>query len=396
MLSLAPVLASLLACLPAAAQDDGGPIGQAQASAADTAGLHLKKVWQIVRRSAPDAQLVQISGKVDASGAVFCSALAPFQDGWRFTFFSPKTQEYYLMAECKGAPAGPLKELRDALAAPLLPIEGAFLDSDEVLRALAKAKIPLDPAVYKLSPKRPYLMKLSALNDPHFKGTKPVLWTVILGRSSYQVDALKRGLFDPRHYGVDPEELMSEEEKAQLEANLKARPKKNKRNYTALADFEAVIAHARKKHPGSELMAIEGFVDAWGGSPCLGPGDGWAYYFLNQKTKAIAVVFACKGDVGPGAASFIPVSSEANQPLAGLSVDSDVIIDQLLRKQPSVLNEGMGRNFTRHGTLRLMNYRKPPLTEPAFAEMTQLWLLELGNTRYTFDAKNGRLLQMRE
>lgn len=393
---LLAALALLLACRPASAQDEGGPLGQAAPAALDTAGLHLKKVWQLVRRTAPDAQLVQISGKVDASGAVMCSSLAPFQDGWRFTFYSPKTREYYLMAECKGAPAGPLKELRDTLATPLLPIEGAFLESDEALRVLAKRGISLDPAHYKLSPRRPFTLRLGAFDDPHFKHPKPVLWTVIIGRSSWQVDALKRCLFDPRHYGVDPEELLSEEEKAQLELNLKARPKKGRRNTTALADYEQVMAYAAKKHPGTELMAIEGFVDAWGGSPCLGPGDGWAYYFFHPKNKNMAVLFACKGDVGPGAASFIPVTQEANQPLGGRSVDSDVVIDQLIRKQPSVMNEGMGRNFTRHGTLRLLNYRQPPMSEPAFAEITQFWILELGNTRYTFDAKNARLLQMRE
>ncbi|MBI5243518.1 MAG: hypothetical protein HY922_07510 [Elusimicrobia bacterium] len=362
----------------------------------DTAGAHLRRTWQIVRRSAPDARLVEISGKTDSSGTVQCNAFAPFQDGWRFTFHSQKTQEYWLMADCRGRSAGPLKELRDTQARPLLPIEGAFADSDEALELLASFGVSLDPRKYKVPPKRPFTMKLSALNDPHFPSVKPVLWTVSIGRSSFLIDALKRVQFDPTLYGVDPEDLLPPEEKARLEANLAQRPKKRPGTFTALSDLEKARALAGRKYPGSQLMAIEGFVDAWGGSPCVGAGDGWAYYFLDPATSGFAVLFACKGDVGPGAVTRVPVDAARHQPLGDRFVDSDAIADKLLAKQPDAMHEGMGRNYTRHGTLRLLNYKAPPYSDPALSRTTLFWVLDLGSTRYTFDARSGRMLQAKE
>jgi len=383
------------------AQDQGGPLTGSSdggpAGAPDTAGLHLKLAWQLARRKRPDAQLVQISGRTDASGRVLCNSFAPFQDGWRFTFFSPKTGEYLLMAECDGKPAGPLQEIRDEKAPPLLRIEGSFIDSDEALKALAAAGVSLDPRKYKVPPKRPFSLKLAVLADEHFAEARPVLWTVSIGNSSFLVDAVHRAQFDPRLYGVDPDDLLSEEDKAQLEANLAKRPEKKKaRVHSALSDYDKVMEFARGKYPGSELMAIEGFVDAWGGSPCIGPGDGWAYYFFPPKKSDASVVFACKGDVGPGSAAYVPVDRAKNQPVSGRFVDSGVVIERLLKKQPDAMNESLNRQYVRHGTLRLLNYKAPPYPEPAFSELTMFWVLELGNTRYTFDARNGRLLFVRE
>lgn len=382
---------------PASAQEQGGPLTQgAVEERPDTAGLNLRQAWRLVRRSAPDAQLVEISGKTDSSGTVQCSTFAPFQDGWRFTFYSPKTKEYFLMADCRGRSAGPLKELRDAQARPLPPVEGSFIDSDEALQVLDSVGVALDPRKYNVPPKRPFTMKLAAYDDPRFPPAKPVVWTVSIGRSAFLVDAVQRARFDPLLYGVDPDDLLPAEEKALLDANLAKRPKKRPGTFTALADMEKARALAAKKYPGSQLMAIEGFVDAWGGSPCLGAGDGWAYYFFDPATSGFAVLFACKGEVGPGTTVHIPVTPERHQAITDRFVDSDVIADKLLGKQPDVMHEGMGRNYTRHGTLRLVNYKTPPFSDPALSKVTMFWVLDLGNTRYTFDARSGRMLQAKQ
>jgi hypothetical protein len=108
------------------------------------------------------------------------------------------------------------------------------------------------------------------------------------------------------------------------------------------------------------------------------------------------VLFSCKGRVGPGSSGSVPVSSARHQGIDGPFVDSTRVLDELLRRDPSAMNETLNRPFSRSATLRLVNYRLPPYREPAYARTTQFWELQLGRAGYTFDAKSGRLLFIRE
>ncbi|MFA6028766.1 MAG: hypothetical protein WC969_02805 [Elusimicrobiota bacterium] len=391
--------ALLLLALPAAsapAPTEAGPIEEeAPAEVPDTAGAGLKEVLRRARLSRADARLVSISARTTASGTVLCDPTAPFQEGWRFSLYSKSARKFLLLAECAGAVAGPLEEMRDSEILQR-PIEGSFIDSDEAMRVLSAQKVSLDPKEYRVVGKRPFSLKLSSIEDQRFPDPKPAVWEVTVGSSRFTVDAGKAGLFDPAAYGLNPEIFLPDEEIAKREANLKQRPKKGKRNATARTDYDKVMAFAGKKYPGSRLMAVESIVDSWGGSPCVGPGDGWAYYFAYPDRKDFAAIFSCLGDVGVGASPNIPVSKETHQPLEGRFVDSDVILDGLLKLQPGSMNEGLGRNYTRLGTLRLVNFKKAPFRDPALSQVTLFWVFNLGNSRYTFNARDGRLVDTRE
>ena len=229
------------------------------------------------------------------------------------------------------------------------------------------------------------------LEDPEYP-RKPVLWTVGAGGKNMRLDAVHGGTLDPSRYGVDLEAAAERREKPLQERRLAARPKK-KGVYTALADMDKVQHFAEAKLRGSKLMAVEGFADAWGNSPCVSPSDGWSFYYHHPKRGDFAVVFACRGEVGMGPPATVPVDPSIHQPLSGKAVDSSAVFDELIRRRDGVMNEGMGRNFTRIGTLRLVRFGEPPFPGARTAEF---WVLDIGTAQYTFEASTGRLVRAKD
>ncbi|MEK7744506.1 MAG: hypothetical protein AAB578_08985, partial [Elusimicrobiota bacterium] len=337
------------------------------------------------RRTYADAALVGITGWADAEGSVVCSPSSPFQDGWTYSFFSPSQRQYLMVASCLGKLAGPVREMRDKNASPPAPIKGSFIDSDEAVGGALDAGLP------EARGKRPFSLKLSVLEDPEYP-RKPVLWTVGAGGKNMRLDAVHGGTLDPSRYGVDLEAAAERREKPLQERRLAARPKK-KGVYTALADMDKVERFAQDKLRGSKLMAVEGFADAWGNSPCTSPSDGWSFYYHHPKRDDFAVVFACRGEVGMGPPATVPVDPSIHLPLSGKAVDSGAVLDELISRRDGVMNEGMGRTFSRIGTLRLVRFREPPFSGARTAEF---WVLGIGMSQYTFEASSGRLVRAKD
>jgi len=357
----------------------------------DTAGTNLTKAWTRARSKYPDALLMAISARTDASGSVLCDPNLTIQSGWRYTFFSRKADAIVVVAECHGRLAGPMRQFmaRD-WDRTKLSIKGRFIDSDFTLKLLKRSGVSLNPEDHKTGGKRPFSMSLARMEDVRFK-RQPLLWSIEIGKSSYLVDAVKKEIFDLRKYVKEGVLTAS----TSAVSALALRPKREN-VYTVNSGLDTVLSYAKRKFPGARLMAIEGFVDAWGSSPCTGAGDGWAYYFYYPRTKGFTAVYDCQGDIGPGPSQYVPVNLSLHKPLSKPFVDSSEIVDTLLTQNPSLMNEGMGRRYTRHGTLRLLNYRSSPFTTRGLWKTMLVWHLTLGRTTYRFDARRGIFIDVIE
>ena len=380
----------------------------------DTAGTFLKAVIQAVRQEYPDAELVGISGRTDVTNSALCEKDRPADDGWYYHFFSKAAENTYLLiTECQGYVVGPMKEMVEPWQKRnVQAIGGKFIDNDEALRSLAEAGVAVDPVSAGLSGKRPYSFSLLHVEDDRFKDN-PIFWQVRLGNSAYMVNAGTRkverdvkiryetaegagagdGPSSGAGYGA------SEGGAAAISRGgpPRARPRKGK-GYTALTDLEKVKDFARQKLPGGVLMGIDGLVDSWGHCECFGPGDGWAYYYYSPQTRSIETVFACKGELTLTQSTYIPVSLTLHKGLpSGTStfIDSDKALDGLLTDRDSVMNEGMGRYYSRRVPLRLMQYRSSPFSTPELWSATFMWQAEIGQTMYYIDARTGKFLSER-
>jgi len=380
------LLASLLA--------SASPGFAAEAAAVkDTAGSSLKAVWSQALRKYRDAVFISVSGKTGPQGVVRCRKESPFQQGWRYTFYSPKEEKFVMLAECRGAIAGPLVQMRSKSESWRYPISGSFIDSDRALTTLARAGFDLDPKEHGGVGKRPYTLQLYRLEAPRFKDP-PVVWRIKIGQQNLLIDAVKNERFDPSRYGETTYAVMSATEPLIAEA-LNTRPKRAG-VYSAFTDLTKVMEYRKAHFPQGSLMAVEGFVDAWGGSPCTGPGDGWAFYFYVPRLRNYEAVYACNGYVGPGPTRYIPVDLNLHEPLRGDYIDSDRAIDSLLVAQGDIFNEGLGRNFSRTGTLLLRRYRTSPFTAAGLWKIRLLWEISMGRRRFRMDAETGRLLDVSE
>ena len=357
-----------------------------------SAGAHLREVWAQARGKYPDAKLISITSATGAEGRARCSPTAPFQNGWRFTFYSPSADEFAMMGECGGKIAGPLRQLRTRGAeVGMLNISGKFIDSDQAMRTLGRLGVNLKEIDEKTPGKRPFSLSLSRLDDERFK-ERPIVWKVHAGGETWYVDAVHNEKLNPERYGLDYSVQL-----ASAIANSETLAERPKRDnvYTAKEDLEQALSYARKHYAEAVLMAVEGFVDAWGGSPCTGPGDGWAYYFYNARRRSFEVVFACNGFVGPGPTRNIPVDLAKHDPITSTYVDSDAAVDGLLVTHGDAFHEPMGRRFTQKGTLLLRQYKLPPYKDPTLWKVKTLWELSVGRTRFMMDAVNGRMIDVR-
>lgn len=357
----------------------------------DTAGTHLMSVWKLARRKHGDALLFSITGNTDKQGVPICSPQAPFQDGWRYSFFSPKNNAFLMAAACRGRIVGPLRQIRGKRKDVMKEIiRGKFIDSDQAMRALVRAGIPLDPKRYGATGRRPYQLKLQRVK--HKELTEfPTVWRVRVGKRVFYVDAVYNEVFSPARYGVRTVHTSTPAARAK---SLGRAPKEDA--YTVKTDFDEVLRYAQRKLPRSSLMAVEGFVDAWGGSQCTGRGDGWAFYYYNMDSGTFEVIYSCKGFIGPGPTRYIPVDLKFHKPLDLPFVDSNDVVDNLLDKHPDSMNEGLGRRHTRHGILLLRNHKKSPLSAAGMPHVTMIWRLTLGRSHYRFDARSGRFLDVQE
>jgi hypothetical protein len=384
------LLAILLAGLIYAA-----PLGHAAAPprVPDTGGIHLMKVWRMVRRHYRDALLISISGRTLPTGIPLCSPQSPFQNGWRYTFYSPSKDKFLMMAACRGRVSPkPLVQMRDE-GTPKFDIQGKFVDSDVALKKLAESGVDLDPRTYKAGGRRPFNLKLFRLEDSKFK-THPTVWQLKIGGKRFLIDAVKNKPFSPRDYGVSYDVKFSTA--ADFESEVLARRPKKKNVYTVRKDFEKILRYGAEKFPGSSLMAIEGFVDAWGGSPCNGPGDGWAFYFYYPRSRNFEPVYACNGHIGPGPMGYIPVDFNIHKPLSKEFLDSSHIISSLLIHHPDAMNKAMGGLFKRQGSFLIRNYKASPFKNTDFWKVTQIAEVRMGRTRFRFDGRNARLLDVVE
>ena len=126
------------------------------------------------------------------------------------------------------------------------------------------------------------------------------------GGDYWVVDAVHNEKFNPERYGLDfTVQLASAIANSET---LAARPKKGD-VYSAKTDLEKVLVYAREHFPEANLMAVEGLVDAWGASMCIGPGDGWAYYFYNPRRRDFEVLFAAADALARGDCSVAGLAS---------------------------------------------------------------------------------------
>lgn len=365
----------------------GAPTRVCAANVSDSAGSRLMKTWKGARRKYADALLISISGRTASDGAPVCDPTDPFRNGWRLTFYSPKAKEFIMMAECGGETAGPLVQMRGR-GASTFSIEGKFIDSDVALKTLEKAGVSLDPARHDMRGQRPFNLKLYRLKDDRFE-THPVVWKIRIGKSSYLIDADKNEMFSPKRYGVSLSGDVSQET---LGKDALSKRPKHTNVYTVRKDFDAVIRYAENRFGKAHLMGIEGFADSWGGAPCTGAGDGWAYYFYIPKTRGLEAMYACRGSIGPGPSQYLPIDLNVHEAITEHFVDSSHVMDTLITKHPSVMNEGMGRDFTRNARLLLLRFRSSPIRRADAWDARFVWRVAVGRTQYRFDAKTGQFI----
>ncbi|HVE11918.1 MAG TPA: hypothetical protein VNI01_00870 [Elusimicrobiota bacterium] len=393
--ALAFVLA-LAAAAPAAAQ-------VALDDTSTTAGIKLRDVWTKVRETYPDALLTSISGRTDPAGKVHCFAEEPFQEGWRYSFYSPKEEVFLMMAECRGGIAGPLKQMRtsDAADPTQVAVHGRFNDSDAALRVLQEAGISLDPEAHKTGGRRPFTMVLKRLDDPHY-AEHPVVWRVTVGNDNYVVDAVKSRVFGSPEAAASTTAPASNPgapaagSTAAGQGAIRRPPPPKGPISTAKKDLEKVETFVTHRFPGARLMGIEGFVDAWGGCPCLGRGDGWAYYYYHPKSKSYKSVFACNGKIGMGPTHNIPIDMNVHQPIQGVFIDSDKVLEAALVQRQQLMDESLGRKLSRHGELILVNFRASPFGSKGNWKTTLIWQLKIGTTYFKIDALEGKVLDVQE
>lgn len=357
----------------------------------DTGGSRLIKVWTKARRKYSDAMFISVSGRTLSTGLPVCDPNDPFRNGWRFTFYSPKKKKFLMMAECGDVVAGPLVQMRDRRASKL-SIEGKFIDSDVALKTLARAGVSLDPADHKVRSRRPFLLSLYRLEDDRFE-SHPVVWKIRIGKKSYLVDAVNNELFSPKRFGVS---LRVEVSTGAYASEILSKRPKRANTYTAGKDLVKVKRYAKKYFKGARLMGIEGFSDAWGGSPCTGAGDGWAYYYYYPKRRSFEAIYACDGQIGPGPSQYIPIDLNLHEPITEVFQDSNKIMDNLIVAYPSVMNEGMGRNFTRNSRMLLLQFRASPIAQAGMWKVRLIWRVTIGRTRYRFDGNTGTLIDSSE
>ena len=394
-----PIVASLLAVLLHASE--------ATPRYKDTAGTYLKPVIEAVRKQYEDAELIGISGRTDDTGSALCDPQNPSGDGWIYHFYARKYETAALVAECQGYVIGPLKEYVQT-ASDTPSILGRFTDDDEALKDLLALGISLDPKAHGATGKRPFVFALVRAEDERYK-SDPLFWQITIGGDVYMLSAtthkVERDVVIRYTRGADgkidrtpPSDLDpggSPRPSMGATAGFKApgRTKKPK-GYTAFKDLPKARSYAKKHLPGAVLMAIDGISDAWGNIDCFGSGDGWAYYFYWPKSKTIEAVYACNGDVGPGKTGYVPVSLTQHGKLPEMppDVDSDRAMDGLLAERASVLNEGMGRFYTRRAPMRLFQFKSSPLTSPDLWKKTLLWEVSVGRSVYYVDAITGKFI----
>lgn len=95
-----------------------------------------------------------------------------------------------------------------------------------------------------------------------------------------------------------------------------------------------------------------------------------------------------------GGGGFIPVSLDQHQPVppAPVFIDSDRAMDGLLTSRHEVMNEGMGRYYSRRVPMRLLSYKAPPFSSPELWKRTLLWEAQIGTKVFYVDAETGRFL----
>lgn len=388
-------LAFLCCALPAAAQ--------VPERYKDTAGTYLAQVIETVRKEYPDAELIGISGRSDITGSALCDPKNPTADGWVYHFYSKRGDTAAMVAGCQGYIVGPLKEyVQTAKDTPV--ITGRFTDNDEAMRDLANLGVSLEPADHGVKGRRPFGFTLVHAEDDRYQES-PIFWQITIGGDVYMMNAISHkvekdvvvryarlpdGTPDkaPR---IDPAKQAGQG----ASAAFKAPPRRTKpKGYTAFRDLGKARAYAKRKLPGAALMGIDGIADAWGQIDCLGAGDGWAFYFYWPRSKTIESVYACKGQVGQGQSGYIPVSLTQHRQLPeGVpGLDSDVVMDGLLVDRSSILNEGMGRYYTRRAPMRLFQFKSSPLTSPDLWNKTLLWEVSVGRSVYYIDAQTGKFV----
>lgn len=378
----------------------------------DTAGLLLGKVWATVRLHYPDAVLLSISGRTEADGSVRCAPDSAMLDGWRYHFYSPRKDAYLLMGRCDRSITGPAKEIRSLQANPARGgVEGRFIDADKVIEVLKENKISLEPMDHQAYGKRPFTLELYRTMDPRYK-EHPVLWQVGIGKSAYLVNAeTKKILEDAPDESLGAPGLQERPASspsgplvsvaapssgvAKRPSASSGRPKRGKA-YTAKTDLEAVAAYVRKHLPGAVLMAVEGITDAWGGLTCMGSGDGWVYYYYWPRKRTTEAVCACRGAVSQALPTYVPVDMGLHQPISGDFIDTNAVLDSLLREEGSSLNEGLGRYYTRRPVLRLRHYRTAPFYRHNLMHLNLIWEVEAGSSIYYIDARKGVFIGKRE
>lgn len=373
----------------------------------DTAGTYLKPVIEAVRKEYEDAELIGISGRSDVTGSALCDPKNPAGDGWIYHFYSRKYDVAALIAECQGYIVGPLKEyVQTAKDTP--PVQGRFTDDDEAMKDLADLGVSLVPADHGATGKRPFGFALVRAEDERTK-EHPLFWQITIGKDVYMMNAsthkVERDVVIRYPRGADGK--ADRAAPSDLEPTGSPRPsmgavggfaaparRKKPRGYTAFKDLPKARAYAKRKMPGSVLMAVDGISDAWGNIECFGSGDGWAYYFYWPRKKSIEAVYACNGDVEPGQSGYIPVSlsQHGKLPETPPEIDSDRAMDGLLSDRTSVLNEGLGRYYTRRAPMRLFQFKGSPFTSPDLWKKTLLWEVSVGRSIYYVDAHSGKFV----
>ncbi|MBI5199951.1 MAG: hypothetical protein HY925_00055 [Elusimicrobia bacterium] len=373
----------------------------------DTAGTYLKPVIDAVRKQYEDAELIGISGRSDNTGSALCDPKNPSSDGWIYHFYSKRYDTAALISECQGYIVGPLKEYVQT-ASDTPPIQGRFTDDDEALKDLLELGVSLEPRDHGASGKRPYSFSLMRVEDERHQ-KDPLFWQVTIGKDVYMLSATTHKVLrdvvvryprgadgkvdrtppsDDIGPGGSPRPMG-----AASTFKVPGKPKKPK-GYTAFKDLPKVKAYAKGHLPGAVLMAIDGISDAWGNIDCFGSGDGWAYYYYSPRTKTIETVYACNGEVGPGKSGYVPVSLSQHGKLPEMmpDADSDKAMDGMLSERASVLNEGMGRYYTRRAPMRLFQFKTSPLTSPELWKKTLLWEVSVGRSVYYVDATTGKFV----
>ena len=310
-----------------------------------------------------DAQLVEIEGFTGPDGDIPCSARS-FSNNWHYKFYSASSGEWLIINACGPEFMNAAKHFPDRKAEePVTRLPASFAEPGSVLK-----KMGADGTFSGSgnAGERGILVQVRSLPE---KDGRPAgcYWTVSQGKAKAMADC-----------GNKKRWKLGGTAGARLAAGPAVKGKDTAARYA-----EQAVAAARRKYPGSQLMAVEALADRTGSAKCVGPDDGWAFTFSAPGTSTMSAFKACRGKTALEDIDFSGKLAGSVRNLAPFALpfkDSDFA----LSKVPADCVQN-------HSTISMKLQNFKPKYSP-FAGHNLVWTVDCGSLRYYLDGFTGLYL----